>query len=149
MKMMGNVSICQRCGKEYVQTGNAQKYCKKCGAKKQIAEKRKCLVCGKKFEVPTTRNGAKRKYCSAECRRKVLNEKKKYARQHVCKFCGKLLPDGTTKYCSMDCEHKAINNGARKRGRPRKPLSIGEICILARAEGLTYGQYVSKYGGNG
>ena len=141
--------ICQKCGKECVRINNAQRYCKACGTRKPSIIKRNCVVCGKEFEVPTTRNGAKRKYCSAECRRKVLNEKQKYARQHVCKFCGKLLPDGTTKYCSMDCEHKAINNGARKRGRPRKPLSIGEICILARAEGLTYGQYVSKYGGNG
>ena len=141
--------VCQVCGRDFVRTGNAQKVCKKCGAKKPlIAEKRKCLVCGDEFEVPTTRNGAKRKYCSAECRYKAQRKAAANKIYYSCEWCGKPLPENSTeKYCSEECRNKAKSNSAKKRGRKKKVRSITEIIKLAQAEGLTYGQYVSKYGG--
>jgi ribosome-binding protein aMBF1 (putative translation factor) len=73
----------------------------------------------------------------------------------ICNMCGKecVRTSGAQKVC-VDCRKKVKYDGykrakpksAKKRERKQKALSISDICKLAKAEGLTYGQYVSKYG---
>lgn len=47
----------------------------------------------------------------------------------------------------MAKETKECDEKAKPKGKRKKPLSIAEVQRLAKAEGLTYGQYVVKYGG--
>ena len=85
-----------------------------------------------------------------------------------CKQCGAEFEGyNNQRYCSLKCkeiyyaehfdkERKAeIERASNERRKERqnekkqlkyKGLSIGEISVLARQEGLTYGQYVQKYG---
>lgn len=137
MKLMKKM-ICQRCGKEFVRTGNAQRYCEDCKTAKPPKEKMQCPVCGSIFE----RNRPNQYYCSVKCRKQ--NSKKAF---YHCEYCGKVYEQAyTSKYCSEECKNKARAH-TKKRGRPKKKLTLAEIDRLAKAEGLTYGQYVSKYGG--
>lgn len=60
------------------------------------------------------------------------------------------------KYCSRKCINTAaaIRNAQKRRRiaeekkqrEKNRPMTIHEIGLAARKEGLTYGQYVSKYG---
>ena len=77
-----------------------------------------CAYCGKTF-IP---KNSKQKYCSVACRDK--NKKKRI----------KENPDKYTYYRE------------RKTRRKAKGTDLGRINEKARAEGLTYGQYVAKYG---
>lgn len=74
----------------------------------------------------------------------------------ICKECGKecVRTSNSQKVC-VDCRKKVKygqycksepQSTSKKGGRKKKALSIVEICELAKAEGLTYGQYVTKYG---
>lgn len=110
-----------------------------------------CPVCGKSFTLGFRQT--RRVYCSEECRniaqenrRKCEKEKEKI--YHSCEWCGVGLPKNSTdKYCSDECRRKAERNSTQKKsGRKKKPLSIDDIVKLAKKEGLSYGQYVDKYG---
>lgn len=79
----------------------------------------------------------------------------------VCKCCGELFkaPSFHYSYCSDECRRKKRNkNGVayqkenhgavryKASMKKNKKLTIQEICKRAKAEGLSYGKYVGKYG---
>lgn len=78
----------------------------------------------------------------------------------VCKRCGKFfVARGSTALFCDDCKHIAhvercrkTNAAARQRKKserlnpPKEILPVTEIAMKARAAGMTYGQYVAKYG---
>ena len=68
-------------------------------------------------------------YCSAECRRKA---KTKYENEYH-----------KDQYKKPKAE---VREAPKKRGSPKKRLSIADINKLAKEKGLNYGQYVAKYG---
>ena len=122
----------------------------------------KCLNCGDEFKYRFRSN---EKFCSSECCHKYHNEAKKATSIKVCEICGKKLNGFKKKYCSDECRYKSQLERQRnkyetelksiyseektlkkKRGRPKKKISLAEINKLAREEGLNYGQYVAKYG---
>ena len=131
------------------------------GAVKRL---KKCECCGKEF-IAKTANG---KYCSKECRKSVTYQNGKDVRLErkagmTCAVCGKPLTSYRSYiYCSRECSAKAAKNSsnqiykqnseinrqmAKQKNIVKKPkLSISEICKLAFAEHLSYGQYVEKYG---
>lgn len=121
----------------------------------------KCINCGKEFKIKFRSN---EKYCSTECCQEFYRNKNK--EQRFCLICGKELPARRRSYCSDECRRKGIiafsmekhkeeykkpkaevvEKPRRKRGRPKKGQRLQDINALARAEGLTYGQYCAKYG---
>ena len=106
--------------------------------------KKICCFCKKEYEGDNASI-----YCSAECRRameKKRKEKEIANRAQICAFCGVVFySDRRKKYCCDKCRDKA--NGKRS-AKPRKKakMSIEEVAKLCRKEGLSYGQYVAKYG---
>lgn len=80
---------------------------------------RKCEVCGEAFQA----NSTKRKYCSDACYKKANREKQK-ERKYV--------------------EAKELETSIKERFPGYS--KIAAICVAAKAEGLSYGQYVGKYG---
>ena len=123
----------------------------------------KCLNCGNEFKY---RFRSTEKFCSTVCCHNYHRKKRKASDNKNCLVCGKELSGRQTKYCSDECRYKAqierqrslnyqeykkpkadvVEAPKKKRGRPKKKLSIADINKLARAEGLNYGQYVAKYG---
>lgn len=82
-------------------------------------------ICGKAL------TGRQRSYCSSECRRQAIKKQKaEYRKAYDVQF----------------KKPKAEATTPKKRGRQKKTDPIAEINAKARAEGLTYGQYVGKYG---
>ena len=67
--------------------------------------------------------------------------------EHVCKWCGNLFVSGSPHgdYCSNSCRKKAYKAYAPKN---TKKKTINEIVKEADALGMSYGQYVAKYGGD-
>ena len=105
-----------------------------------------CGQCGKVF-VTTNHN---QKYCSVECRDKAYKEKPYKplgTRVFECEFCGELFEaDAKRRFCTPECRRKA-EQGKKKIRKPKKPkLSLIDVAKLCREEGLSYGQYVAKYG---
>lgn len=103
---------------------------------------KKCPVCGKAFTAE--KNGIK--FCSPECKKKASGTPQK----KTCEYCMAELPPFRKKYCSDECYLMA--NGIRKDRtgkfrykKTKRKLPIADINEKARAEGLTYGQYVAKY----
>ena len=104
----------------------------------------KCPECEKMFEKRTPRQT----YCCVECRVKHYEKNKPPKLYYQCEYCGKVYKQGSeNQYCSDECKSKYASGRDKKRVRKKKPLSIAEINRLAKAEGLTYGQYIVKYGG--
>lgn len=106
-----------------------------------------CKHCGEEFI------SAKivQKYCSLECRRKANKKKAMGVREFTCLWCGlKFMSDRARKYCCDSCRDKANEKRCQARRREKnkfKPkLSIDEVEILAREEGLSYGRYCAKHG---
>lgn len=67
-----------------------------------------------------------------------------------CEQCGQSFPASrrSVKYCSDECrKRKNLENSKstyEKKKKEMKKDRISEINALARAEGLTYGQYVAR-----
>ena len=80
---------------------------------------RKCEVCGEAFQA----NSTKRKYCSDACYKKANREKQK-ERKYV--------------------EAKELEFSIKERFPGYS--KIAAICVATKAEDLSYGQYVGKYG---
>lgn len=85
-------------------------------------KKCKCAYCGSPF-IP---KNSKQKYCSIKCRDENRNKR---VRENPEKY--------TYKY-------------SKKKKKPRKSRmdALGQINSAARAEELTYGQYVARHGIN-
>ena len=106
-----------------------------------MAKEVKCPECGKMF---VRRNG-RHEYCSIECRRKSYVKPTRL--YYHCEQCGVTFEEGRlTPYCSDKCKREAEGKPVKKATR-KKVLSLDEVVRLAKAEGLTYGQYIVKYGG--
>ena len=114
----------------------------------------KCLYCGKEFKIQLRSN---EKYCSADCRKLYHRYKDKPPK--YCAVCGKEFKGRSYYYCSDECRQKVIEQRQKNRNRnehkkvevkpkKRKKLkyTIEQVQKLARAEGLSYGQFVAKYG---
>ena len=107
-------------------------------------KEKKCPECGKMFE---TEGKSRKTYCSVECREKHYAKTKKPKLYYQCEYCGKVYEQGSTNpYCSDACKNMYSSGRAKNTGRKNKALSIVDISKLAKAEGMTYGQYVAKYG---
>ena len=120
-----------------------------------------CINCGEHFKIKFRSN---EKYCSPECCRQFYKNKNK--EKKFCLICGKELSGRQRAYCSPECTYQSKINywkdrnkdeykkpkaevkeePKRKRGRPKKVPTINDINALAKAEGLTYGQYCAKHG---
>lgn len=115
-----------------------------------------CKYCGKEMQVSFRH----RVFCSDECSKAYY--KRASRKNKNCEICGGALVGNQRKYCSA-CKaiakskyeyeyHKdqykkpKVEATPKKRGRRKKITPIAEINAKARAEGLTYGQYVGKYG---
>ena len=107
-----------------------------------------CPCCGVEFEA---RNNAA-KFCSSKCRKKSHTIKQKAAvmkyyniSKYTCKQCGKVFQAKVHRdFCCAGCEDAYAAN--RKERNRQNALEISRINELARKEGLTYGQYMAKYG---
>ena len=111
-----------------------------------------CRYCGTPFT--TEQNAAQ--FCSKECRTTFARAKNRvYSRIHKytiqCGWCGvtfKALRG--VKYCCDLCRLRAtgkINGIAKpKTGKPVK--SIEEVARICTQMGLSYGEYMAKYGGD-
>ena len=75
-----------------------------------------CIMCGKALEKPC------RKFCSDECR-----TEKRRLDARICK------------------EKKEAARKIEKRVKKKPSLTLNEVARLARAEGLSYGEYSAKY----
>ena len=119
----------------------------------------KCKYCGKEMKIGF---GKRTVFCSVECCKAFYNQPKK--KNKTCEICGNALIGKQRRFCSYECKKKAMpkyvydkdrykkpkaevkEKPKRKRGRPKKVLSLAEINARARAEGLNYGAYCTKYG---
>ncbi len=164
---------CEYCGKDFIPKHRLQRFCcpehQKIWAKENMRSTRaaeiigkpiKCECCGKEFIATTVKS----KFCSKECLIKVSRQKARERNMErkskmKCEECGKPLGAySSSHYCSKECSYEAtkrrlregkpasVVKEERKRKQKKPVLSIGEICRLAMAEHLTYGQYVEKYG---
>lgn len=125
---MGNLKICNFCGKEFESRHPAVQYCSKsCKNKAQRRRRRQreaaargyvyhrvCRHCKKEFDVHDHRVN----YCSVECRSKAAKEYRVvYNRRYA---------------------EKVAEREEKKKAIP----SLSEVARLAREQGLTYGQYM-------
>lgn len=71
-------------------------------------------------------------------------------KEGICKTCGKVFIRNIRHktYCSAECKMKMDRYrwAARRKKKKSNLITIAEINRKAFAEGLTYGQYVAKYG---
>lgn len=86
-----------------------------CGNKTKLVKK--CEICGKEFR-PVKTSG---KYCSKECAKEA----------------------NRIKNIELHKARMRENKGKQKKIE-KKPTTIAEVQRAARAEGLTYGQYMAK-----
>ena len=66
-----------------------------------------------------------------------------------CVICNKPLPMSRTKYCSNQCridDRAKCGKKAKLKQVKKKAAEFADINEAARSEGMTYGQYVAKYG---
>ncbi|MDF2563675.1 MAG: hypothetical protein K0Q53_70 [Massilibacillus sp.] len=91
--------ICPTCGVVFERKYNRQVYCSiDCKPKKRlIIGDKKCLVCGKEFEIASS--NPDKKFCGLECRRNGRPYKK------TCIICEKVFManNSLAQYCSKDC----------------------------------------------
>lgn len=139
------------CSEECQRSRNA-KMVSKCIKERAKSEPKKpktkiCKICKKEF---TTSHGG-RVYCSEECRKKghyeACKPKPLGRRVFKCEFCGNNFEaDAKRKFCTKECRENA-ERARKRKNKPKKPkLSLNKIAKLSREEGLSYGQYVAKYG---
>lgn len=154
-----------KCGKEFVTSYPRKKYCSEdCRLKlykeklgKVKLSKKNCKLCEKEF----MQRASNQIYCSMECKKKAFEGKYKYVREkpqikkYICHYCGKEFESERKKmYCSIKCRSKANSPYARKDEfelttllKPIHKKTLSEVARLATEAGLTYGQYVMRYGG--
>lgn len=80
---------------------------------------RECIWCGESFLTKYKQSV----YCSEECKKLARNKQRQ-----LCYFAHK-----------NDVKEKPVV-------KQKKKMTIEEVCKLAKAEGLSYGRYVEKYG---
>ena len=96
-----------------------------------VGEMITCPVCGTQFEYV---HRGKAKYCSTKCSRKMANIQAYGAwKRH---------------YEKEKAERRKEKEAKKKSSKKAKtkPLTLTEVAVLARKEGMTYGEYVQKHG---
>ena len=123
----------------------------------------KCVVCGKEFK----QTHGSQTMCSEECRkeyRRQYQENLRRMKPHTCKIsicaeCGKEFenPGGKRMTCSPECKKaraRKVQRESREQKRQKdryisyctkRNKELSQIAAAARAEHMTYGQYVAKY----
>lgn len=88
-----------------------------------------CVICGKEFV--RGKNQDRMKYCSMECRKVVIAANSRRFRE-------------------LNKERIKQERREKNKSKPKKKESNNKLILrideLARKEGLSYGQYVAKYG---
>lgn len=109
--------VCQECGSEYKSTAEKSQYCDECKQKRRNKKREfKCMDCGTVFYSTA---------CAA-------------ARCEACRKARKQMQD-SNRY------NGAIHNQPKKIPY-KKPTTITEVVKAAAAMGLSYGDYVRRYG---
>lgn len=113
---------------------------------KVFPKNKACKWCGNVFSPTHNRQT----YCSADCAKEMSKARKhKPERELICDGCGKQFTANRKRaYCCNECRMEA-NGRYRKQQKKEKPkpkYTLAEINARARAERLTYGQYMAKYG---
>lgn len=104
-----------------------------------------CKSCGKSF----TTNANARMFCNSQCAKAKKEKKVKQPIlwHYTCSWCGcKFKAEKKRKYCTETCRALANGRGAYISKYKSNSKSIAQINEAARAKGLTYGQYVARYG---
>ena len=108
-----------------------------------------CPVCGKEFE----RTHSAQVYCSRKCRQINANVKgyvpmSKPLKDMTCKWCGSVFQAAyKRKYCTITCRDIANGSVRQKPAEREEPkMTLEQIAVASREEGLSYGEYVRKYG---
>ena len=114
----------------------------------------KCKQCGKEFKFRFRSNEI---FCSEECCKAFHGIVRK--KERFCVVCGEKLKFKQQKYCSDICRNKAATLRQMEKGlveekevpkvvkkRKKPKYTLDQVQALARQEGLSYGQYVAKYG---
>lgn len=120
----------------------------------------KCKKCGKEIKETF---GHKRVYCSDECRIAYYSNRDRI--NATCEICGNPLGKNKKKFCSDECKkiaqrryqqerNKELYKSTKPKELPKRrrrkssnwSRNLAEINERARALGMSYGQYVGKYG---
>lgn len=135
---------CPVCNKRFKTTKSQQKYCSPECREKNYTKKlhkdylgrwknsekviRKCDNCGKEFTVP---KASRKRYCSKECRYKLLEELNK-----ICPNCGKKFRANSREriYCSMKC----FNEYKKKHWEKKRANPHIRICPECGSEFKTF-----------
>ena len=127
----GNIEvICQLCGEtfdDYPSRAGDRKYCSKiCKDKAEVIYNEHCVNCNKK--LPSTYVYAGSKFCSMNCRRQhIKNKKIENGAPDKCAACGSDLPVkrmGEGKYCSWDCY---MSTRSREKEVTKKCPACGDL----------------------
>lgn len=117
---------------------------------------RACADCGKTFLAKNT----KRIYCD-DCgiarhreAARLRQQQQRTIYEKTCPTCGKTFQTQhyNTKYCSTECAMKArmakeyVSRPKVKEAPKPKKTNIREVVAEAERLGLTYGQYVARFG---
>ena len=117
-----------------------------------MAVVKKCQLCGGVF---TTRHNSQQ-YCCKSCANTAKADRNYDARKAsvfklTCAMCEKPFTNIRKRtYCSTECRLQANGRGGRLKPKDKKAekpnMTIAEVCVAARQQGMTYGQYVAKFG---
>ena len=140
----GDNMICLNCGKEFKITfgRSTRKFC--------------CTDCCRKYHNEKIKQERMRN----KKPKPVIKKEPKY-----CLICGKELPSNRVSYCSDECAYKGkvswlskrhreeykkpkaeeLPKPKRKRGRPKKGISLEQAAKLAKKEGISWGEYYQKH----
>lgn len=118
------LTVCRECGKTFLAKNKKRIYCDDCG----IARHREAA--------------------------RLRQQQQRKSHEKICAVCGKVFQTqhGQAKYCSIECATKARNAReyvarpkVKEASKPKK-TNIREVVAEAERLGLTYGQYVARYG---
>ena len=108
-----------------------------------------CVICGKPF----TSARPDSKCCSRECKYEKAKEyakaERKVHKEKTCPVCGTIFTASSPerKYCSMVCARRHANEVRREKRNPKvKDADIREIVRRANEMGVSYGEYVARWG---
>ena len=124
-----------------------------------------CKYCGKEMKIGFSK---RKMFCSQKCTNDYHNQirsKGVIKKETHCRICGKELVGAKRVYCSEECSHKGaleyhrkrnleeykkyrpeeLPKPKKKRGRPKKGLSLEQAAKLAKAEGISWGEYYQKH----
>lgn len=96
-----------------------------------------CSICGRKLIN-------RKRYCSDGCRKEAERRRKLNAHKKVCTICGKSFI-GVGECCSVTC--RILNSGFNPYLQKEPAFATEQVMQVerqARAQNLSYGQYVAQ-----